>query len=499
MNPPVETWRILLVEDDEEDYLIMREMLKQAQGRKFSLEWASSFPEGQVKLASERYDAALIDYDLGARTGIEFIHEFVDQGCATPLILYTGHGSYEIDMEAMRAGATLYLIKSEANPLALERSIRYSIERKQTEIAIRQSESKLRALFDLLPVGVSVLSERRTVIDVNPALERILSLSKDEMLSGKHRNRIYLRADGTPLPPEAIPSVQAFDQQRPVENVELGIVKEDGQTVWATISAIPLPYPDWRMLVVTTDISARKQAEEARQAAIELLEQSNQALEDFAFIASHDLHEPLRKIQSLGERLNTGYQQALDEEGRGYVNGVIEAAARLNGMLSNLLDYSRASRTGMPFDAVDLRQTALDVISDLELNIQTAQAQIELGDLPEIEADPLQIYQLFQNLLSNAIKYHHPNQAPHIRVYSQTDGHSLNLIVEDDGIGFEPDFAEEIFRPFFRLQDSSEYEGAGIGLATCQKIVQRHKGSIRAESAPGQGAKFTVCLPLKQK
>ncbi len=500
MNSPVETWRILLVEDDEEDYLILREMLQQAQGRAIALDWAASYAQGQRKLASERYDAALVDYNLGPQTGIEFIRAFVEQGSPTPFILYTGHGSYAIDMQAMQAGAALYISKSELTPLSLERLIRYSIERKQSERAIRQSESKLRALFDLLPVGVSVLDEHRAVIDANPALETILGLSRADLLTGKHASWTYLRPDGAPLPTEEIPSVRAFETGQPVQNVEMGIVKQDRPTIWVNVSAVPLPYSDWRMLVVTADITARKQAQDALQAAAEALEQSNQALEDFAFIASHDLHEPLRKIQSLGEQIEARYQQNLDADGRSYVGGVIEAARRLNNMLSNLLDYSRVARFSMPFDSVDLRQTAEDVLSDLDLNIQATQAQIELGRLPSLEADPLQIYQLLQNLLSNAIKYHRPGQPPRVRVYSQPAGPAaIDLIVEDDGIGFDPAYAEEIFRPFYRLQHSAEYEGAGIGLATCYKIVQRHKGHIQAESVPGQGTRFTVHLPLKQK
>lgn len=226
------------------------------------------------------------------------------------------------------------------------------------------------------------------------------------------------------------------------------------------------------------------------------LEESNKALQDFAHIASHDLQEPLRKIETFGNMLAAKYAPVLEEQGRDYISRMQNAASRMRVLVKDLLEYARASTKGGTAGRVNLKRVVHDVLSDLEVRIAQTNASIEIGDLPEINADGVQMSQLFQNLISNALKFHGDTQ-PHIVIFSQgcPDG-ICEIRVHDKGIGFKQEFSEQIFAPFQRLHGKSQYEGTGIGLAICRKIVERHGGTIRAESSPGKGATFIINLPV---
>ncbi len=231
------------------------------------------------------------------------------------------------------------------------------------------------------------------------------------------------------------------------------------------------------------------------------LARSNEELQQFAFIASHDLQEPLRKIKAFGDRLKNTCYSALSESGRDYLSRMQNAAERMQALIEDLLTLSRVTTRAQPFIEVSLRQITDEVLSDLEIRIQQTAAQVVLGDLATINADPLQIRQLLQNLIGNALKFHLTQKVPVVRIYSEiisskNEQQLCKLIVEDNGIGFDEKYCDRIFQIFQRLHGRSEYEGTGIGLAICRKIVERHQGSITAQSKIGHGAKFIVTLPL---
>jgi light-regulated signal transduction histidine kinase (bacteriophytochrome) len=244
------------------------------------------------------------------------------------------------------------------------------------------------------------------------------------------------------------------------------------------------------------------------------LERSNRDLQEFAYVASHDLQEPLRKILAFGDRLTTHYKAALDETGQDYLARMLDASRRMQILINDLLTYSRVATQAQPFVRVDLARVAADVVADLEHRIEQAKGRVEIGPLPTIDADPTQIHQLLQNLVGNALKFHRPDAPPVVKVYAHEGGERgarngerqeatldasrFTLHVEDNGIGFDPKYTDRIFKPFQRLHSRNDYEGAGMGLAICRRIVERHDGIITAVSAPGQGATFIVTLPLRQ-
>lgn len=239
------------------------------------------------------------------------------------------------------------------------------------------------------------------------------------------------------------------------------------------------------------------------------LQRSNRELQDFAFVASHDLQEPLRKIQAFGDRLRTKHESQLNEEARDYLSRMHGAAGRMHTLINDLLTFSRVTTKAQPFAPTDLNEVVRDVLSDLEVRLQDNEGRVEVGDLPMIDADAVQMRQLFQNLIGNAVKFHRPNVPPIIDVKGTISGNGndqaninkkeLTLTVGDNGIGFDEKYLDRIFTPFQRLHGRNEYEGTGIGLAVCRKIVERHGGSLTARSKPGEGSTFIAVLPIKQE
>ncbi len=255
------------------------------------------------------------------------------------------------------------------------------------------------------------------------------------------------------------------------------------------------------ILLAIEDITARRLTEWRLAEQHRELERSNAALDEFASVASHDLQEPVRKILSFGDLLNTSAGPALEGNAREHLARMLSAAARMRTLISDLLLYSQVTTRVQPFVRTDLARVAREVIADLETSIAESGGRVEVGELPVIDADALQMRQLLQNLLGNALKYRQKDTPPVVRLSCSSPppgGADCTITVTDNGIGFNEKHAGKIFRMFVRLHGRAEYEGSGIGLAICRKIVERHGGTIAATSTAGQGATFTVTLPVTQ-
>ncbi|MBU0908781.1 MAG: hypothetical protein KKA54_06330 [Proteobacteria bacterium] len=263
----------------------------------------------------------------------------------------------------------------------------------------------------------------------------------------------------------------------------------------------------WKLLHYRINFLIQK-----RKAEIELsdftsrLEQTNRELKDFTYVVSHDLQEPLHLIRAFAERITKKSRSVLDEQGAIYLQRIEKAAGRMQGLIDGLLQYSRLTTQAQEFVLVDLNSVVGEVISDLEVRIDIKKARVRIADgLGTVEADPLQMRQLFQNLVSNALKYSAHDQPPFIEVFPLTfpqnigRGTLCQIVVKDNGIGFDACFQEQIFGLFQRLHGRDEYNGTGIGLAICKKIVDRHGGTIAAHSSSGKGAEFIIVLPVRQK
>jgi two-component system CheB/CheR fusion protein len=239
------------------------------------------------------------------------------------------------------------------------------------------------------------------------------------------------------------------------------------------------------------------------------LSRSNSELQQFAYVASHDLQEPLRKIMTFSDKL-LQHAERIPEEGRTYIEKIASSSHRMTRLIDDLLNFSRISRSNRKFTRTDLNDIVKDVLVDFELIILQKKAKIEFEKLPVIQAIPLQMEQLFHNLISNALKFSKEDAPPVISISSRPIstqeandrnlrkmGPYIEIMVKDNGIGFNPEFSEQIFTIFQRLNSKYEYPGTGIGLALCRKIALNHEGEMWAEGIPNEGARFHIILPVK--
>ncbi|WP_312908273.1 ATP-binding protein [Natronosalvus caseinilyticus] len=250
----------------------------------------------------------------------------------------------------------------------------------------------------------------------------------------------------------------------------------------------------YAILAMSQDITERKQYEEKLEQLVADLEESNERLEQFAYAASHDLQEPLRMVSTYLQLIERRYGDELDEEGEEFFEYAVDGAERMRSMIDGLLQYSRIETMGNEFEPVDLDVVFDDVCEDLRVTIEESGAEITTDRLPRVEGDENQLRQLFQNLLSNAIKYS-GEEPPKIHVTAEQNGEEWIVSVIDQGIGIDSDNQEQIFEVFEGLHGDGDYVGTGIGLAVCERIVERHEGEIWVESEPGEGSTFSFTLP----
>lgn len=367
----------------------------------------------------------------------------------------------------------------------------------------------------------ALLGDLRHPVLLLDASERVFRWNASAAdLFGKHRalrrrsltellgdeNAWMLRND-----PSAMPVVSVDTETGSVPaGASLRKLDDDGEAVGSMLTLLPMDAtgvdaaPGDRMELANRTLSSH--ADSLREMNEALL-RSNRELEDFAYTASHDLQEPLRKINSFSDLLRADFGEILGGDGAFYLDRLQDASSRMIELIRGLLEYSRVTTQTSPLRRTDLNVTVRRVLSDLEVALEEANAKVDIEDLPSIEADPIQMRQLFQNLLGNAIKFSREGVAPHIVVSreeeipaAQDEGtDAVTIAVRDNGIGLEMRFAERVFLPFQRLHGRNRYDGSGMGLAICKRIAQRHGGDIEVDSTPGSGSVFRIRLPLRQE
>lgn len=373
------------------------------------------------------------------------------------------------------------------------------IERQTRELERERADllRRLQMTLERMPIGCILNDTEFRFTYWNPAAERIFGYSFAE-IKGQHPFNTITPGSAHEHVAEIFKRLA--DGGGDVDAVGENITK-DGRRITCVWNNSSLRDSDGRFLGVISmcqDVTEQKRDEERLRVYATALAQNNRELQDFAFVASHDLQEPLRKIAAFGKRLEESSSEVLSEESRDYLVRMQRAAERMQTLMRDLLDFSRITTRAQPFAATDLNAIVAEVISDLETRIEQTGGHIEVGALPVIEADPVQMRQLLQNLIANALKFHRQDVTPVIRVSATVSGNSCVLTAQDNGIGFELKYLDKIFTPFQRLHGRHEFEGTGMGLAICRKIVERHGGSITAVSAPGEGSSFIVTMPIKQ-
>jgi PAS domain S-box-containing protein len=353
-----------------------------------------------------------------------------------------------------------------------------------------------------------LLDPTGVILNWNKGAEKIKGYSKEEII-GKHFSIFYTPEDRVQTLPETLINEARLKGRALHEGWR---IRKDGTKFWGNIVITALHNDEGGVIgfsKVTRDLSERKYAEDMMREKTRELERLNHELSSFAYVASHDLQEPLRKIQTFGSRIMEMEKDKFSEKGLEFFSRMHNAAMRMQTLIQDLLTYSRMTKTEGKFEEVDLNKVLEDVKSDLEETIHAKHASITAPSLPRIIGVPFQLRQLFLNLIGNALKFSKVDVPPQITITHQVvnggtiEAHASDpkkkyhyITVQDNGIGFEPEYNEKIFEVFQRLHGKAEYSGTGIGLSICKKIMESHKGFIIANGEPDKGAVFHIYIPL---
>ncbi|AGF78470.1 PAS domain S-box [Desulfocapsa sulfexigens DSM 10523] len=376
-------------------------------------------------------------------------------------------------------------------------------EQLRVEAALVAINDEFIQIFNSAPDGMHVIDRNFTMLRVNKAYCQLTGKKSEEIQGFKCYDVISDKLCHT----EDCPLTQIRKGAERVE-LETKITRSDGKIIPCIVTATPFREPGGKVtgiIKVTRDISNWKQIEQSMAATAEHLRTRNLELEDFAHIISHDLQEPLMLIQAFSDRIRTKFTTALPAKGLTYLERIESSANRMQNLIDGLLLYSRVSSKANPFEKVSLRTVIDSVLEDLAVRIEKNHARIKVDpQLPVIEADSLQMRQLFQNIIGNSLKYVHPDRTPEISIQriifpeKHENQTYVRISIKDNGIGFKLDQQNVIFDIFQRLHTRQQYQGTGIGLSICKKIIERHHGTITAEGIPDKGASFIITLPLHQ-
>jgi PAS domain S-box-containing protein len=407
------------------------------------------------------------------------------------------------------------ILYASARDITERRLAEQNLERAAALLERTNRELEQSLAFESAILGSAALSIIATdpdglILSFNPAAERMLGYARSEMVGRQTPAVIHLpeeiaaRAEaltrelGRPIAPGFEVFVAQAGDGSAVEEREWTYLRKDGSRFPVALSVTALRAGSAKIsgfLGIARDITERKRAEMALETSARKLERSNRDLQDFASIASHDLQEPLRKIRTFGDRIKAILDPSVTPEARDYLERLVSSASRMQLLIDNLLAYSRVGSRPPKVIPVDLNVVMKDVLADLESTVEQSGGRVIASPLPMVDGDPTQLRQLLQNLIANALKFRRPGVSPEVRIYF-IEG---RFHVEDNGIGFEPQYAERIFGVFERLHSRHDYEGTGIGLSICRKIVERHEGKLVAEGRPGLGATFVITLPLSRQ
>jgi PAS domain S-box-containing protein len=409
-----------------------------------------------------------------------------------------------VEVRILRLDGTPVDVEATASPFldqgvkAIQVLLRDITERKQAEEELRRSASFLENLIDSANAPIIVWNADLRITRFNHAFERLAQRTADEVL-GQPLDLLF--------PPEfreeSLAQIGLAGRGESLENAEISILRSDGEirtVLWSSADVYDSASGGTLLAVIAQgqDITERKRAEEELRERTEDLLRSNAELEKFAYIASHDLQEPLRMVTSYTQLLQRRYQGKLDSDADEFIAYAVEGAARMSTLISELLAYSRVGTHGAPFILTGLDGVLDDVLKGLEVTLSDADAVVTRDPLPELWCDPTQIARVLQNLIVNAAKFR-GTDPPKIHVGARLEGEEWVFSVKDNGIGIDPEYFDRIFVIFQRLQSRTEYEGTGMGLAIGKRIVERHGGRIWVESQLGAGSTFFFTLPAELK
>lgn len=368
---------------------------------------------------------------------------------------------------------------------------------RHVENDLRESQSRLLEAQRLAHVGSFTFYADTQMLDWTEEVYRIFERPAEKGNPSFKEIMDYVHPDDRKY---VLSCVQEAEEKHSSLNMEYRIITDKGTLKHLRYTGTPIFDNEGRLIRrfgTVLDITESKLTEARLKKILTELERSNRELEQFAYVASHDLQEPLRLISSYSKLLAQRYRDRLDERAGSYIGFITDGTSRMQNLISDILKYARVTTKVHPFESTDLNGIMDEVLTDLRMSVEESGARIEYGTLPEVYCDPVQIRQLLQNLISNAVKFR-GEDTPVIKISFERKNKDWQFCIRDNGIGIHPEFHERVFIIFQRLHERERYSGTGIGLALCKKIVERHGGRIWVESEESKGSAFCFTLPARQ-
>jgi len=489
---------VLLIEDEEAHAEAVRRAFEK-EGGPVHLTWAAGITEALSCLQKSTPHLVVADWLLPDGKGTDILPSDENHRLF-PVVLMTSYGNEQVAVDAMKAGAVDYVMKSPSAfaemPTIVERALRQwnlIVERKRAEEKLRESEERFRTVFEQGPLGMHMAKPDYHFVVCNDAFRQLVGYSDEELSKMSFMDITHPEDHETDIEQ----AQRLIRGEMACYKMEKRIVNKNGAIRWIDFTRSILRGADGTpsyFLTMVEDITERKKAELVLKQTLLDLTRSNEDLEQFAYVASHDLQEPLRNVSTCVQLLEKEYRGKLSPDADRLIRYAIESAVRMKALIHDLLTYSRISTRGNAFQSTSCEETLHFAIENLNSSITQSKAIITHDPLPVITADATQIMQVFQNLISNAIKFHKQEHARvHVSASKEDDGWVFS--VKDNGMGIDSQHLERIFLIFQRLHKRSDYEGTGMGLAIAKKIIERHRGRIWAESRPGIGTSFYFTIP----
>lgn len=494
---------VLIIEDYEDDAELMVLELNKS-GLIINYEVVDNENALKDALLKKKWDAIISDYKLPGFNAIGALKTIQQMKLDLPFIIVSGTIGEEIAVQAMKSGAQDYIMKSNLTRLApaLEREIREAEMRLQKKVSaekLLEQELLLRSVVEFLPVGLVLIDRNKNIVLANKEFRN--TWGNIESFNGPLTEINIFEADtGKSVGKENWAVIKAIDHGIATINeiLQISINHTNVKTVLNSVVPIIEEYsntPSYAIML-NQDITKLKEDEARLKNTLLELERSNRDLEQFAYVASHDLQEPLRMIASFTQLLSKKYKEKLDSDADQYIDFAVNGAKRMQELINDLLNYSRTTNYNKLHEKIDLNILMISLLDDMKKIILDNCADITIGQLPEINANQRQLRQLFQNLISNAIKFR-KEENPVIHIDCKDQGENWLFSVKDNGIGIDSAYHQKIFTIFQRLHNNENYPGTGIGLALCKKIIEQLGGTIWIESDKDNGSAFYFTIPKK--
>jgi PAS domain S-box-containing protein len=474
--------RLLIVDDDEDDFYLTRELLEEIELSSFEIEWEPNYRRALEKMVNFRYDVFLVDYLLGEKNGVDLIREAISNGCDAPIIILTGKGHQEIDLLAMEMGAADYLVKGQLNPQILERSIRYAINNFRIIRELNEKESKFRLLFERSADGIFIADQEFNFIEVNSSLAEMLGKSQVALKNISLKELLYQPEDWQLIE-------QQISEKGNLKNFELSLKDPGKESFPAQLTILPMnerkANPTFQGIV--HDLTIRKKAEQELVLA-EKLSMTGKIARNIA----HEVRNPLSSLTLAVEQLREEVEFE-DESIKLYFDIILSNVRRIDQLISELLNSSKPKELKIrEHDLNQVMEETILLIKD-RLNLQGMQLVKDFApDLPTIQLDKEQIKTALLNVLVNALEAMETDKGI-LRLTTRPGPEGVVLEVMDNGCGINKEHLHKLYEPFF----TSKRGGMGLGLTAVRGIIHSHKGEIEINSQLNEGTTFKVFLPYQ--